>query len=132
MNEAVWRANLQQCIEVRKNIVQFVAQQVDFANSENREVARAFVLKYLVGVYLRFYQEFGSDEMKRQLRPLDESIKAIDAEMYGALRSVSFPSRMGFHLIRFWQDHKWSNRWVSCYLNVYSRLAKMVARILRK
>lgn len=132
MNETVWRANLQQCIEVRKNIVQFVAQQVDYASSENREVARAFVLKYLVGVYLRFYQEFGSEEMKRQLRPFDESIKAIDAELYGALRSVAYPSRRGFHLIRFWQDHKWSNRWVAFYLKAYSRLAKIASCLLRK
>ena len=132
INEAVWRSNLRQCIEVRKNIVQFVARQTDFASNENRKVVRTFVLKYLVGIYLRFYLEFGSDEMRRQLRPFDESIKAIDAEMYGALRSVSFPSRRGFHLIRFWQDHRWSNRWVSCYLKVYSRLAKIAAHLLRK
>ena len=126
MNENVWRSNLRQCIEVRTNIATFVAHQTEFAGSKNRDVVRTLTLKYLVGVYFRVFQEYGANEMTQLLRPLDDSIKSIDAEMYEALRTVALPRRRGFHLIRFWQDHRWSNGLIGCYLRLYSRIVKFI------
>lgn len=128
MDVNVWRANLQQNIAIRKRIAEFFSREKKFTSSDSREIVRTLALKYLVNIYYTVLLDYDLVEVKRQLRPLDDSLKSAAAELYEGLRAVTLPSRRGFHLIRFWQDHEWSNWFVSRYLRLYSALAKVAGK----
>jgi len=131
MDVNVWRTNLQQNIIIRKKIAEFFSRQKKFTSPDNREIVRTLTLKYLVNIYYTVLVDYDVDKVKRQLRPLDDSLKLAATELYEGLRAVTLPSRRGFHLIRFWQDHGWSDWFVSRYLRYYSSLARVVGKLLR-
>ena len=129
MDPTVVHANIAHLVKTRKDIVVQVARQNKYASDINKGIVRDLEQKYLVNLYIMFFLKYATDNTISLLREMDEELAVLDADMYARLRSVTLPSRRGFHYIRFWQDHKWANRLVGWFLRCYSPLAQMLGRL---
>ena len=132
MAAAVWDKGFHDRVKVVLDIAKSIAKQVEHVCPANRELVDLFVFEGIKNIYTTFFLKCGVDEINSSLRKFDADLKAVDANAYARIRKVTFPIRWGFHLIRFWQDHKWSDGFAGMYLKVYSCLVRIALWFLRK
>ena len=132
MEAVAYRKNIAQLVTVKRNIVAWIAKQSEYASTINRDTVQSFVVNTVNNLYISFFLEHSAVEIDDLLRGFDKELKQLDRDLYGRLRSLTLPSRHGFHYIRFWQDHQWSNKIVGGYLRCYSPLARWAGSLLAR
>ena len=132
MAPGVWGKNLSHRTAVILDIVRSFVRQTECSSEENKMLVSSLVYEGLKSIYTTSFLKCNVENIDNILRPMDVKLAKTDKKMHERIRNLTFPSRRGLHVVRFWQDHTWSSRLISYYMRLYSRLVKSILWFARK